>query len=105
DTFYPAPSPQPYRAQPGTVSTHPRSYLSSHHISSRMPSQKLTLLVAVPWPLTLSHQAIGTTGLDHAIAGISRSRISIPRSISALSFAGSDSLAVAATIASNAGLE
>src|SRR5947209_7938878 len=39
------------------ISTSP-TYLSNHQISSRMPSQKLTPLVAVPWPLTLSHHAI-----------------------------------------------
>src|SRR5438067_8777701 len=35
-------------------------YLSNHQISLRMPSQTLMPLVAVPWPFTLSHQAIGT---------------------------------------------
>src|SRR5439155_26316419 len=51
-----------------------RTYFSSHQISLRMPSQKLTPLVAVPWPFTLSHQATGWDALPNTILGISRSR-------------------------------
>src|SRR2546425_2918576 len=64
--IWPPPSP----SAPSIVSTPASSaaspsltYFSSHQISLRMPSQKWMPLVAVPWPLTLSHHAIGLTGL------------------------------------------
>src|SRR6266571_3813960 len=38
------------------LDTAASDYFASHQISSRMPSQKLMPLVAVPWPCTLSHQ-------------------------------------------------
>src|SRR5947209_10710414 len=64
--------PRPPRSTlfPYTTLFRSSDYFASHQISSRMPSQKWMPLVAVPWPLTLSHHAIGTTGLAHTIAGI-----------------------------------
>jgi hypothetical protein len=69
-TYFDMTLPFRYRRRgPGLASPPPLAYFVSHQISLRMPSQKWMPLVAVPWPLTLSHQAIGTTGLDHTIVG------------------------------------